>query len=165
MASELISQAEYARRRGVSPQAVSLAVRAGRIPTSRGKINRRAADRAWRANTDQAKPRNSVNGQPRAVRTNGKATSYAANRASRELYQAKITRMEYEELMGQLVRVDVVRATWFRRARQARDLVLAIPDRLAPVLAACSDAFEVQRILAEELRRACEELNREPETR
>lgn len=54
--------------------------------------------------------------------------------------------------------VDHVQA--FNRARRTRDLLLAVPDRLAPILAAVADPTECHRIMTEEITRACEELSR-----
>ena len=170
---ELITQSEYARRRGVSRQAVSLAVRDGRIPTTEGgKIDPRVADRQWRANTDEAKPRNSVSGHPRAgagrpeaepENGHAKGPSYAQLRAVREGYEARLKRLEYEERMGRLVSREAVKAQWFKLARRANELLLALPDRLAPVLAPEMPQAEVHRILNAEIRGACEELSRETE--
>ena len=61
---ELISQREYARRRGISNVAVHRAVASGRISTVDGRIDPVQADREWRENTDQSKPRNRITGQP-----------------------------------------------------------------------------------------------------
>jgi hypothetical protein len=155
----MISQAKYARRHGVARSSISRAVRDGRIPTKDGKINPRVADDAWRKSTDPSKVRNrrkSGSGQGSGSQT------YASSRALRESFQAKIKRLEYEELVGELVRVEVVQAAWFKLARRARDLLLAIPDRLAPILAAITEPAEVQRKLTDELRRVCEQLSGEP---
>jgi len=61
----LISQREFARRLGVSPQAVTCAIKAGRISTVKGKIDPAVATKEWAANTDQSKPRNRLTGNPR----------------------------------------------------------------------------------------------------
>ena len=100
---ELISQREYARRRGISNVSVHEAIKAGRISTVDGKIDPDLADREWRENTDQSKPRNRITGRPKHARVageppepmdfggadggNGTASGYAKARAARELYQ------------------------------------------------------------------------------
>lgn len=61
----LISQREFARRLGVSVQAVSCAIKAGRISTVNGKIDPAVAKTEWEENTDQSKPRNRVTGSPK----------------------------------------------------------------------------------------------------
>lgn len=107
---ELISQREYARRRGISNVSVHRAVTSGRISTVGGKIDPVQADREWRENTDQSKPRNRITGRPQQSRApgepsepmdfggadggNGTATGYARARAARELCQAQLAKLE-----------------------------------------------------------------------
>jgi hypothetical protein len=184
MAGELVSLREYARRRGVSHSSVRRAVRSGRITTVAGKIDPARADIEWAENTDLTKPRNSVTGVPKLVRdpvgpaepmdldgpgeidspagssAPGSARGYARARAAREAYEARLAKAKYERLMGQLISADEVRVTAFNRARRTRDLLLALPDRLAPVLSATKNSEECHRILTEELTRICEELTR-----
>lgn len=61
----LISQREFARRLGVSPEAVRVAIKAGRISTVKGRINPTKARKEWERNTDQSKPRNIITGDPK----------------------------------------------------------------------------------------------------
>lgn len=61
-----MSRREYARYRGVSPQAVDKAIKSGRIVKAlRGsKLDSDSADALWLRNTDQSKPSNSISGDP-----------------------------------------------------------------------------------------------------
>ena len=68
--------------------------------------------------------------------------------------------LAYERLEGSVVRSDDVRLAAFKAARHARDLLLAMPDRLAPLIAATTDPAEVHRLLVAEINRACDELKR-----
>jgi len=173
---ELISQREYARRRGVSHVSVQRAIKAGRISTVDGKIDPVLADEQWRRNTDQSKPRNRITGNPKQTRTPGEpsepmdmggaegaiggpstATGYARARAARELYQAQLAKLELDRRRGALVSADEVRLGAFNMARKARDQLIALPERLATVLAAIQEPPEVQRILEEEIERRCQE--------
>jgi hypothetical protein len=184
MSDQLISLREYARRRGVSHSSVRRAVRSGRITTINGKIDPARADIEWAENTDLTKPRNSVTGVPKMVRDPvgpaepmdleghaeidpspvpsgpGSARTFAKARTAREGYEARIAKVKYERLTGQLISADEVRVAAFNRARRTRDLLLALPDRLAPVLSATKTSEECHRILTEELTRICEELTR-----
>ena len=65
---ELLTQTAFAKRIGVSRQAVQQAVAAGRISTVNGKIDPVKAEKEWEANTDQSKPRNRVTGKPKGRR-------------------------------------------------------------------------------------------------
>lgn len=171
---ELITQREYARRRGISNVSVHEAIKAGRISTVAGKIDPDLADREWRENTDQSKPRNRITGSPKHARIageppepmdfgsadggNGTASGYAKARAARELYQAQLAKLELDEKRGILVRADEVRLGAFNMARKARDQLIALPERVAAILAAAQDPTEVQRILEEEIERICQEI-------
>ena len=174
---ELISQREYARRRGISNVAVHRAVVSGRISTEGGKIDPAVADREWSENTDPSKPRNRITGRPRHARTpgepsepmdfggpeehsggNGTAIGYARARAARELYQAQLAKLELDRQRGLLIRADEVRLGAFNMARKARDQLIALPERVAAILAATQDPAEVQHILEEEIERICQEI-------
>ena len=171
---ELISQREYARRRGTSHSAVQRAVNAGRVTTVDGMINPAQADREWHENTDQSKPRNRITGSPKHARVtgeppepmdfggadggNGTASGYAKARAARELYQAQLAKLELDRQRGVLIRADEVRLGAFNMARKARDQLIALPERVAAILAATQDPAEVQRVLEEEVERICQEI-------
>ena len=174
---ELISQREYARRRGISHVAVGRAVASGRITTIDGKIDPAVADREWAENTDQSKPRNSVTGEPRRTKAPDApsapmdlsggdegsgpsvAAGYARARAARELYQAQHAKLDLDRERGILVRADEVKVGAFTMARKSRDLLMALPERLSAVLAAESNAAEVQRLLEDEIERICQEIS------
>jgi hypothetical protein len=172
---DLVSLREYARRIGISHVSVIRAVRSGRISTVGGKIDPAVADREWRENTDQSKPLNRITGQPRHRRApdqpampmdlggggfggDGAAAGYARARAARELYLAQLAKIELDEKRGILVRADEVKVGAFNMARKARDQLIALPERVAAILAATQDPAEVQRILEEEIERVCEEI-------
>jgi len=175
---ELISQREYGRRRGVSHVSVQRAVKSGRISTVDGKIDPAQADREWRENTDPSKPRNRITGRPKHARVpgepsepmdfggarqphggNGTATGYAKARAARELYQAQLVKLELDRQLGTLVRADEVKVAAFNSARKARDQLIALPNRVAAIIAATDDTEEVRRILDEEIEKICLDLS------
>ena len=122
------------------------AIKAGRISTINGKIDPDLADREWRENTDQSKPRNRHTGSPKHPRVageppepmdfggadggNGTASGYAKARAARELYQAQLAKMELDRQGGVPVRADEVRLGAFNMARKAREQLIALPERL-----------------------------------
>jgi hypothetical protein len=143
---------EYARYRGVTHRAVQKALRAGRITAAAdGRINVARADALWSANT---RPRVA---SPGAFDSEA-GQAYAQARIILEHIRAKREKLEYEVESGVLISADKVRADTFALARRVRDRVLAIPARLAPVLAAISDPAECERLLAAEMSKACEEL-------
>jgi len=149
----LLTQAEYARRRGISRQAVSKAVKKGRIPTVKGKIDPSVADRELEANAD---PQQSVKPSSETLPA---APNYSNSRAIREAYLANLARLDYQKRTAALVSAEEVKVAAFNAARKVRDLLLALPDRLAPVLAGLDDPLECHRVMSEEIRRICDELS------
>lgn len=180
--SELVSLREYARRRGVSAMAVSKAAKAGRITLVDGKVDVAAADRDWPANTNpgqmafrqppapgqdeaidsQVPPsegdQDTENGAADKDKKNTSGAAYGQARAIREGYAARLAKLDYEKEVGSLVAADSVRVLAFKAARTARDQLLSLPDRLAPVLAGESDEFKVHQLLSDEIRRVCDDL-------
>lgn len=79
-------------------------------------------------------------------------------RTLRERYQAQLARLEFEEKAGKLVDGESVRREYFKQARVARDNLMNIPDRLAPMLIGRTDLHEVRMLLLEEIHKVCEGL-------
>lgn len=179
----------YARHRGVSHTAVRKALAAGRITVGEnGKINPEAADQQWTTSTNLSKPRNSIMGVPKKRRAAGAPSdplgspgldepvappsaeagatrlisSYAASRAAREGYLARLAKLEFEQRSGKLVDADEVRAQIFGLGRRMRDALMGLPDRLAPVLAGQTDQAEIHRLLAQEIMTSLAELSAAP---
>jgi hypothetical protein len=86
------------------------------------------------------------------------ALGYARARAARELYLAQLAKLELDAKRSALVRADEVRLGAFTMARQARALLIALPQRVAAAVATTADPSEVQRILDTEIERICEEI-------
>lgn len=179
----------YARHRGISHTAVRKALAAGRIvPSADGTLDPVEADRQWATSTNLSKPRNSVIGTPKrqhsrttasepaplprvsepalGAPSDGSAThlasTYAASRAARENYLARLARLDFEERSGKLVDSDQVRAQVFGLGRRLRDALMGLPDRLAPVLAGEPDQAEVHRLLSEAILASLAELSSAP---
>lgn len=164
----------YARLRGVSHTAVRRAIASGRIhPLPDGTIDPSSADREWDANTDATKPQSSVGrgqahqpmGAPPPASAENKwqgVTPLAVSLAIKESYKARREKLEYEEKSKTLVKSDDVRVAVFNMARRTRDVLLTIPDRIAPLVAASIDVAECHKIIAGEIRKACEELHENP---
>ena len=185
----LMSVRAYARHRDVSHQAVLKAIQAGRITRRQdGKIDSSKADRQWNERTDHSKPRNSVIGDPkhrkdaRAPSTpmgmtgrrrrpgNGHGNGhdedpdplgpYAKHRGEREQYAALLVKLEYEREAGLVVDVDEIKQAAYDAARGARDLLLTLPARLAPLLAAMTKDAEVYDALEKELRTVADQISK-----
>lgn len=186
--SNLMPLTKYAESRNITHSAVQKAIASGRIADAvKGKKGRSVlidpvlADKLWQENTLNMHKDNVVDKISKASKENVSsldsqsddqnvsdnlsktdqkkiAENYQKSRALREIYQAKMAQLEFEEKSKVLVRVEDVKMHAFNTARVVRDSILAIPDRIAPILANCQDEFECHRIVKEELQRCLEEL-------
>lgn len=87
--------------------------------------------------------------------------SLAQSRAIREAYLARQAKLDYEKSVGKVIDADQVKVQAFKSARAARDALLTLPDRLAPILASCTDVQEVHRLLLEDIERTCKKIAEE----
>ncbi len=173
----LLTQAAYAKHRGVSRQAVFQAVRDGRIPVSRGAdgavmIDPSVADHAWEVNTAHEKRRNTADLRPGEsastsgmevpepdVDGEGSDLTYANARAKNEWYKAEKARLEFEEKLGSLVAAEDVKEEWTQVATNVRTKVLGIPSKCRQRIA---DLSAEQYLAIEEIvRESLEDLSAE----
>jgi len=83
-------------------------------------------------------------------------------RAAKEIYEARIKKLDYEERLGNLVSRKSVEVEAFTAFRILRDACFNIPDRVSAQIAAETDSTTIYEMLMVELRRAFEEFaNRE----
>ena len=149
---------------GHTPWAVQKALRSGRIrKNAAGKIDPVQADADWDRRTSPSRrpehTRGSGSDAPDTFR--GSSAEFAQARAVRELYAARIARLEFEERNGKLVSVDQIKVEIFRKARQVRDRMMAIPGRVADQLVGETDARSIRKLLETEIRQALEALGDE----
>ena len=133
---------QYAKHRGVSPEAVSKAVKTGRLSTvtdekGNRKIDPVVADREWFSNRDESYIRNTpmTNEElapPAAPEEpdKPKGPNYAQHRAIREAFAARLAKLEYEEKTGRLVDGEEIRKLWVTVASIVRTKVLGIPSKI-----------------------------------
>ena len=153
----VLSLRQYAKHRGVALSAVQKAIQSGRISTlADGKIDPDTADVEWAQNTAYHAPPIGSRIQDAEDVPIG-SQQYNKARAVREHYQARLAKLEFEERTATLVRKDEVQAAAFNKFRQFRDHILNIPDRVAAVMAAETDAAKCYEFLATEVRRALNE--------
>ncbi len=163
-ASEAVTQAEYARIRKVSREAVRKAVVSGRIPTfgPRKLIDPRTADRALRVNSDPSKVRKPGTLAPRKPRDDDEdgsgIPSYYQSKRKHEYQKARLAEIEVMERLQQLLPAAPVREACHRRDRRVRDQLTAVADRLAPLLVGNTDQLDVHRKITAEMRAICENL-------
>lgn len=158
----LISQNEYAKRRGVSREAVRQHVVAGRISLIDGKIDPVVADAQWTANVRNPKaafvrPKQLIEHRPiqndPSPDIDIAKTVYALQlaRAKRETHEANLAEMKERQRAGELVELAQVHLAYTTLAAQLRAALERIPDKLAPRLAAETDEHAVHALLLTEL--------------
>jgi hypothetical protein len=168
---KIVKKSEYARLRGVTPVAVHRAIQSGRINlavTEDGKIDVEKADRLWAENTSQHNGFHGQKAQREKKELLEKAKevgispdqlpSLIESETLRAAYRAKLSQLEYEQKIAQLVPVDDVKKEAFRLARVVRDSMFAIADRVSAELAGVSDPFVIHRRLTDEIRNAISEV-------
>lgn len=86
----------------------------------------------------------------------GRGPGYAQARAAREVYQAKLAKLEYEQKVGKLIDADEVKVAWFKHITAAKTRILGIP---AACKSRCSDLpLEVVATIETVCREALEDL-------
>jgi len=78
-------------------------------------------------------------------------TAYLRARAVRESFQARTAELEYKERTGKLI--EATRASEYAATFSAivKDGLMAMPDRLAPMLAAVDDEKTIHGMLAADI--------------
>lgn len=159
-ARSLLSQAAYARHRGVSRNAVHIAVRDGRISTIGAKhlIDAAAADVEWDENTSPSSPKSTAPGNPHRNGTKSASSKLHEHRSRHEAIRVELAELELESKRGRLVPMDQVERQAFEAARGVRDSLMQLPNDLSADLAAAMTPVECERILAGAIRRALADL-------
>ncbi len=80
------------------------------------------------------------------------------SRARREHYQAELAKLEVDHRRSELVATDAVKKEAFNVAKTVREALINIPDRVANLLAAETDASAIHMALTTEITQALEGL-------
>ena len=170
-ADELVSQAEAARRLGVSANAVNKLVKAKKIPLINGRVPIAVLGDVLAQKLDPSRSKILQNAA-KASAANGAEPStaapisgalvldYATAKAQREHYEGLRAKLEYERRCGELVELERVRGAAYRIGRLTRDTLLAIPAKVATELANVSDHWQIEQTLAAALRKALDDVSR-----
>lgn len=160
-----LSIRSYAKHRNITEGAVRKAIKTGRISKNKNdKIDPKIADRQWQENSDPAQVKETIREDVKAspssiISTPPVGSSYQQSRAVKEIYSAKLTKLQFEKESKKLISVNEVKVAAFNMARVTRDRILNIPDRVIPNLINKSDIHEMKKILKDELIKALEEIS------
>lgn len=147
MAVELVTQAEYARRRRVSREAVRKAVAEGRVSLIDGRIDPIVADVQWSTNTraraDAGKATTDtgkvVAGAAAGKQQKGEeGEGYWGARSRREEAEASLAELELAAKAGSLIDRAGVEMAMETAFRLVRDAIMATPDRLPLPVDVCA---------------------------
>ncbi|XVJ69871.1 MAG: hypothetical protein HEQ39_09610 [Rhizobacter sp.] len=156
MARELITQAEYARRRGVAKSAVAKAVKEERITLFDGMIDPEIADIQWARNTraraDSAKaPKGGSDTTPEA-QSHSSRSDYDLHRTRREKADASRSEIALAKEAGELMeRKRGVQAA-FTAFRALRDSGMLVGRKVSTRLVPLTEPREIQLVIDAELR-------------
>jgi len=171
MTPTLMTKSEYARHRGVSPQAVDKLIKNERIMvTADGKVDVEISDIIMNQFSDSEQSRGMTysnleddgsdfrEGLITQLATIG---SYSEQRALLTSYKAQLAKIELDKASGAVIDAETVKREAFSTARRVRDSILNLPDRIAPLVATADDVHAIRTILDTELRKALTELYNE----
>ena len=148
--TELISQAEFARRRGVSRATVyEYKAKGYLVMTDDGKVDVAASQARLVEHLDASRGGKRAAKKPAAGSSNSKFMQ-----AKTEEMQARASRQQLEllEKAGTLVDREKVEKAAFTLARAAQEGLISIPDRLSSLLAAEDDAAVIHKMISDEVR-------------
>ncbi len=84
--------------------------------------------------------------------------SYLDSQRRKELANAELKELEVRRRSGELIEATEVERTLYEKARQTRDALLSLADRLAGILAPITDQAKVHHLLSKEIHQALEAL-------
>lgn len=157
--STLLTQKDYAERKGWSKQYVNQLVRQGRISLIDGKVDPVTADAALANSRDPSRsmraPRVSEPVNSRETSSNQPQHTYTKVRTLREHYRTMREKLDYEAAANKVVNREEVSTALTTAARHLRDAALTLAPGLAAELSGKLgiDGREVQVIADEYVRK------------
>ena len=166
-----MSNAAYAKHRGVTKQYVGQLVKKGILQkTKDGLLDPAIADPIMDAYREPAKktvaekqpsaPQETYAPVRKGISVAELPTLLLKTRIKSETEKAKLLEIKAKVEAGKYVDADEIRAVAFARARTVRDRLLSIPDRIDSILAAESNRQKIHLLLTDEITKALEELSK-----
>ena len=97
-------------------------------------------------------------------RNTGDSADLARERALLAREQRKKTTLERKKIEGELIPAGAVEITWCDMVRTMRARLLALPSRMAPMVAGMTSTFEIEQALRDEVYAALDELSETKDT-
>jgi hypothetical protein len=144
-----MSKSEYARYRHVSPPYISKLARNGILVIRGTKVDVAATDKVLDDRPLQEIP------EPAPATPNDAApqrTTYAEARTIREVFRARLARLDFETRQGRLIEAAAVRTRIQEHLAAIRAGLEGLAERLAGPIAAQGDARKVRALMTTEIR-------------
>ncbi len=152
---ELISRAEYARRRGVAPRTIGKYVQRKILPTHDDKIDPVECDRLLKdylvrplgADKIKVTKVKATKRKPDPVDGDGEKLTYVEARTQEKTLKVELLELDLALKKGEMVLVKDVEFAAFTASREVRDKMLNIPDQVAAIVAAEMDELKVRELI------------------
>lgn len=168
----VVSAAEFAKHLKVTKQRVNDGIKSGLLKSSIVKVTKKSGRhfyeidlerglKEWADNIDPAKQRDTEKQmETKALEGGGEGqqSHYQRAKAVKEHYGAQLARLQYEELAGKLVNAAQVKAEAFKTARNVRDTLMGLPERVSAELAHMTEPREIAIYLRAQLADALKDL-------
>ena len=151
---ELISRAEYARRKGVAARTIGKYCQRKIIPLHDNLIDPEEADRELAKILIKPLGSGRVSAKGMSCESsNGErlTNSYVEARTAEKQLRVAILELDLQLKRGEMVLTKDVEFAAFNAAREIRDRMLNIPDRIAAIVAAESNEIKVRDIIIEQI--------------
>lgn len=149
---DFMSKSEYARHRKVVPSMVTKWIQEEKIIVNEnGRVNVELSDILLDNNSQTHYDFDSDSELHPGLLKNIQSGSYAEQRTRLTKYKAELAKIELDKANGDLVEAVPMYKEAFDPARQLRDNLLSIPDRMSGPLASETDQLKVHNMLSEEL--------------
>ena len=151
-----VNAAQFAEKIGVSKQRVMQGIEDGLLKTS-VKITKKGSRKSyaidlesglqeWANNIDPSKQRDTtkqMDTKSMDAGEAGKVSPYQRAKAVNEMFKAKLAQLDYEEKAGKLVPLAQVKAEGFKIARNVRDSLMGLPERVSAEIANMNEPREI----------------------
>lgn len=151
-----VSVTEFAKAVGVTYHGVLNAVKAGRLDS----VVRKTPEGKIEIELELGK-KVFVDSRRRAVTNKSvdDTSDVATHERNLKKHNAELARLKVERVKGMLVSSELVKIKLFKMARQIRDGLLNIPDRISAEVAAETNQFKVHKRMTDEIKLALEVLS------
>lgn len=147
-----MNQSQFAKKIGVSRTAVTKMKKRGEIKfNADGTINEGETIEVLRGLGKIDELGKLIKGESVSMPTDEDAKALYVAKCETEKYRGLLLKTEYLKKTEQLIEVEKVEEVLFRAGRLMRDIFLASPKRNVPLLIGMNSAFEMEKLLEQDI--------------